>query len=295
MSEQLDTVFDESVDEDALYDAPEQTEEQKANTPDFLEMTIQSCVLPLEFRFSQIDSPYRKAPVAFRTYTYINSVIEGVIPPEKYSFAADQTDRGVRLSKWNIGEATAAVKRFKEAGKRFDFITARVSPQIVRELDFYGFIKEILDKFEFTDPEHLCLEFPRTVLYEDREKVRGALLAMKLLKVRSMMSGFGDGECAVTPLFDLPFDYVLFVPSLVQYTTDRGKHEAMESFIAFVHSTGAKIVIDGVKNDQQLTVISRLDCYGYIPSPAYEGEFEHGRLRMPIDEALLVAQEEEEF
>ena len=53
--------------------------------------------------------------------------------------------------------------------------------------------------------------------------------------------------------------------------------------------------MDGVKNDKQITVLSRADCYGYIPSAAYEGDVEHGRLRMMLDEALLQSDEEEVY
>ena len=273
--------------------AEEELQKQAPAGPDFLEMTIQSCVLPLEMRMSQINDVYKKLPVAYRTYTYMNSVIEGVVPPEKYTYAADQTDRGVRLSKWNIGEAVNAYRQFAEAGRRVDFITARVSPQIVREVDFYGYIKEILDQNKFDQPEKICLEFPRTVLYEDPEKVRMALLSMKLLKVRSLLSGCGERDCPVTPLIDLPFDFVLLAPWLVAYAGDRNKTGAFESLIGFIHGTGARVICDGVKTDAQISVLLRSECYGYVPSPAYQGSVEHGRLRMPISEALLQNDEEE--
>lgn len=280
--------------EDVMPDPEEQEAEAASNAPDFLEMTIQSCVLPLEMRFSQINGTYVVAPRAYRTYLYINSVIEGVIPPERYSFAADQTDRGVRLTKWNIGEAIAAVRKFDEAGRKVEFVTARVSPKIVYELDFYGYVKEILDEYGFDEPEKLCLEFPRTVLYEDSEKVRMALLSLKLLKVKSLLSGFGDRECPATPIFDLPFDYVLLSPWLAGFIDDRGKHEAFESLIALIHNNGCQLIVDGVKTDNQIKVLSRQDVYGYIPSPGYSGDREHGRLRMTLDEALLQSDEEEE-
>ena len=277
--------------------AEEVSEEEKARSmmAEYLEMTIQSCVLPLEMRFSQINSCYRKTPVAYRSFTYINSVVEGVIPPEKYSYAADETERGERLTKWNIGDAIKAVRAFEEKGRKVEFITARVSPQIVREIDFYGYLKTILDEHGFDEPEKLCLEFPRTVLYEDREKVRMALLSMKLLKVKSMLAGCGERDSAMTPLFELPFDFVILAPWLPAYTEDRNKQQAIEALIAFLRSLKCDVIADGVKNDKQITVLSRADCYGYIPSAAYEGDVEHGRLRMMLDEALLQSDEEEVY
>ena len=264
-----------------------------ASLTDYLEMTIQSCVLPLEMRFSQINGTYRRYPRAYRSYTFINSVIEGVIPPEKYSFAADQTERGIRLTKWNIKEAAAAVKAFEKAGRHIEFVTARISPQIIKEVDFFSYIKGILDECELTDYSKICLEFPKTALFENREELRTAVLSLKLLKVRSALSNFGDRDSAVTPLFEIPFDYVILAPWLIENVNDRTKEIPFESLVNFIHGLGTGIIVDGVKNDDQLTILSRYDCFGYIPSPAYEGEVEHGRLRMPLDEATLQEEEAE--
>ena len=260
---------------------------------DYLEMTIQSCVLPLEMRFSQINGTYRRYPRAYRSYTFINSVIEGVIPPEKYSFAADQTERGARLTKWNIKEAAAAIDAFERAGRHIEFVTARVSPQIVKEVDFFKFIKDILDECDLIDNSKLCLEFPKTALYENREELRTAVLSLKLLKVRSALSNFGDRDSAVTPLFEIPFDFVILAPWLIENVNDKNKELPFENLLGFIHGLGTGVIVDGVKSDDQLTILSRYDTFGYIPSPAYEGEVVHGRLRMPLDEAKLQEEEAE--
>ena len=271
----------------------EDAAEAELHMPDYLEMTIQSCVKPIEMRFSQINSCYKKVPTAYRSFTYINSVVEGIIPPERYSYAADETERGARLSKWTLGEAAEAINKFIEAGRHVEFVTARISPRLVREVDFYGYIKEILDGFGFTAYDKLCLEFPRTVLYEDEEKVRMAVLSMKLLKVKTLLVGVGEKDCPITPLFNIPFDYIMLAPWLMPFTVDRNKHVAAESLLTYLREMGCGIIADGVKSDDQITVLARSDCYGYVPSPAYNGEVEHGRLRMPLDEAILQKEEEE--
>ena len=274
-------------------ETPDEAEAEQRK-PNYLEMTVQSCVKPLEMRFSQINGAYSKLPIAYRTFTYINSVIEGIIPPERYSYAADETERGIRLSKWNIGEAISAIRRFSEAGRHVDFVTARITPQLVHEVDFYDYIKQLFNENNFEDNEKLCLEFPRTVMYEDEEKVRSAILSMKLLKVKTMLAGAGDRECPITPLFNLPFDFLLLPQWMSALTTDRNKHIAYESFCSFLRDLGCQFICDGIKNDAQISSVSRVDAYGYIPSPAYEGEVEHGRLRMPLDEAVLQEEEEHE-
>lgn len=281
--------------ETEIFPEEETEQEPQAPKPDYLTMTLESRVLPLEMRFSQINNSYKKAPFAYRSYTYINSVIDGIISPERYSFAADQTEQGIRLSRWNIAEAAKAAKKLADAGRETQFVTARVSPKIVDQLDFYAYIKEFADNCGVEDYTKLCLEFPRTVLFEDQQKVREAILALKLLKIKSMLSGCGNTDSAVTPLFDIPFDYVILAPSLAYRIDDRGKKAAMEAFLSFLRLLGCDVIADNVENDDQISALIRADCVGYIPSPKYHGTADHGRLRMPLDEALLQSDSEGGF
>ena len=268
-----------------------QTEEQL--DAKLVKMSLDSGIAPIEIRYSQINSCYRKLPVAYRSYTYINSVVEGVISPEKYSFAADETDTGIRLAKYNFKAAMKAVEQFIIAGRKIEFVSLRVSPRMLLDLDFYATVKSILDESDFNFPDKLCLEFPRTVLFEDDEKVRMALLGMKLLKVKTMMSGCGEKDSPVTPLINLPFDYVILSPHLCALTDSRDKGTTIASFISFIRGLPCGVIGEGIYNDDQITALSRADCFGYIPSSGYNGSVEHGRLRMPIDEALAQKEEEE--
>ena len=259
----------------------------------YVDMTVNAGVPPLEARFSQINSCYRKRPVAYRMFTYINSVIEGVIPPEKYSYAAEQGESGLRLAKWNITEAIRAVRKFESYGRHVDFVTARCPAHLAVAEDLYGFVKEILDEEDFHSPEKICLEFPRTILYEDEEKVRLSVLSMKLLKVRTMMTGCGEKDCPVTSLINIPVDSVVLAPWLTVLSDDRNKGQIINAFIGFLKSLQMDVICDGIYNDEQINILNRADCYGYIPSSGYEGSVEHGRLRMPLDEALIQKEDDD--
>ena len=46
---------------------------------DYVAMTLNSGVKPLEMRFAQINGTYSKAPLAYRGFTYINSMTMGVL------------------------------------------------------------------------------------------------------------------------------------------------------------------------------------------------------------------------
>ena len=280
-----------NVQETPLDPAAEAAKEPEK--PDYVAMTAASGVAPLEMRFSQINSCYRRLPIAYRSYTYINSVLEGVLPPEKYAFAADETERGIRLAKWNIREAIRAIRRFEEAGRNIEFVSVRCPARLALEQDLFAWMQQVLKYNAFDQPEKLCLEFPQSLLYEDAERVRASILSMKLLKVRTMMSGCGAKDCPVTLLMNLPLDYVVLAPWITVRTDSREQGAAVTALLSFLRAIPIDVIADGAASDEQIRMLSRADCWGYIPSSGYTGMVQHGRLRMTLEDALAQKEEEE--
>lgn len=274
-------------------EAPAEPEEEEVPAgPDYLKMALASGILPMETRYSQINHPYRKVPIAYRSFTYLNSIVSGVVPPEKYSYAADATEIGVRLSRHNIITAMRTVRKMEEAGRKVEFITARCSPSLALEPDMYEWMRALMEENGFDKPEKLCLEFPQSLLFEDAEQVKLSLLGMKLLKVRTMMSGCGADDCPVANLIDIPVDIVLLAPKLTQMLSSRAKNRIVLSLVQFFRALPAEVIADGVTNDEQIATLSRSDCFGYIPASNYSGNVIHGRLRMTLDEATSQKEEE---
>ena len=289
-SEEAQAGTEEEREEEAK---PEEAKEEPEERSPYLELALQAGVAPLEMRFSQINSCFRRLPVAYRSFTYINSVIEGVIPPEKYSYAADGTDRGKKLAEWNLKQAIRAIRSFEARGRHVDFVTARCPASLCLEDDLYDWMQAFLKEEDFRKPEKLCLEFSQSLLYEDEEKIRAAILAMKLLGVKTLMTGCGERDCPVSSLIQIPVDYVLLAPWLTVLMDSRGKSTSVSALIAYFRRLDIQVIGEGARNDAQISALSRADCYGYVPSSGYEGSALHGRLRMTLEEA--VAQKEEEI
>ena len=244
----------------------EKTEEKPEASSPYLELALQAGVAPLEMRFSQINSCFRRLPIAYRSVTYINSVIEGVIPPEKYSFAADGTDRGMKLAKWNLRQAIRAIRSFEARGRHVDFVTARCPASLCLEDDLYEWMRSFLEEEDFHRPNKICLEFSQSLLYEDEEKVRASILGMKLLGVKTLMTGCGEKDCPVSCLIHIPVDYVLLAPWLTALMDSRGKSTSVSALLAYFRRLEIQVIGEGAQNDAQISALSRADSYGYIPS-----------------------------
>ena len=255
--------------------------------------TLNSGIEPLEMRFTQINDPLRRLPVAYRSFTFVNSLIEGVIPPEKYAFAADGTDRGLRLAKWNIQEAAKTLRMMERAGRHVRFITARCPAGLALVPDLYEKIKAILEEERITEPDKICLEFPQSLLFEEEEAVQANLLAMKLLKVRTLMSGCGENDCPVVNLMRVPVDMVILAPRITALVDDRDKSGAVAALISFLRALPVEVIGEGALSDDSVRALSRADCFGYTPAAAYDGTVIHGSLRMTAEEAAAQREEEE--
>lgn len=268
-------------------DKKEILSQETDNTPDYVKMMLDSGITPIEMKFSQINSPYSKAPIAYRTETDFNSILSGKITTSKYSYAADDTSIAVNLAKWNVLHAIDAIKKMERAGRNVEFITTRISPRVLVSIDIYEFLKNIFNSCAFRSPEKLVLEFPSSLLFEDKEKVKQGLLTLKLLKVQSAMSGCGSDDCPVTRLFDLPLDFVIVEKTVTDKAASREGDKFFTTFVDNLRSMGFVVLCEGLSNDAQVPVFTRSEVYGYIPSPEYHGQIVHGPLKMNEEDAIL--------
>ena len=270
--------------------------QEQANLADlhdeYVRQTKESGVPPLELRYCPINDCYSKMPIAYRTATLINSVVMGVIQQEEYSFAANFTETGIRLAKWNIMEAVRAIRAFEEAGRHVQWISVRCPVSLATNVDLYEWMGDLLRKTGLETPEKLCLEFPQSILYAKEASAGHSILDMKLLKVRTIMSGCAAGDCPTSRLTAIPMDMVLLDRATTAYTGSRNKPNLIPTLVQYIRSMRVEVVADGVNDDEQIRALNRAECVGYTTLPTYVGTTEPGGRRMTLEEAI--AQREEE-
>ncbi|MBR4768785.1 MAG: EAL domain-containing protein [Lachnospiraceae bacterium] len=273
----------------------EKTEGQETTeTPDrtaqsFVNATIEAGIDPLEMRFAQINSTYPPEPIAYRSFTYLNSTVTGVTPPEVYAKETDATEEGFNLAKWNITHALRAARKMELAGRKVSYVTARCPFEICLREDLYEIVKQLAEE-QGLSPEAICLEFPPALLKargtEDRLKIRKSILDMKLLKVRTMVTGIGIAEISPAMFYEVPADIFVLDPVITAMADSKSKGAMVSSLVGFLRSFSAEVIADGVYSDSQITSLTRCDCRAYIPSTGYKGKVVHGKLRMTLDEAI---------
>lgn len=290
-----DTADAEETAETAETEQHQLTEEERLFAG-YVNATIEAGIEPIEMRFAQINTVYPPEPVAYRSFTYLNSVTAGVTGPELYAPLSDASEAGIKLAKWNITHALRAARKMQLAGRRIQFVTARCPYEICFEGSLYDTVKALAEE-QGLSPETICLEFPSGTLRvkrtQERQQIRQAFLDMKLLGVKTMISGIGDSDISPAEFFEIPADLYVLDPSITSMAAGKIKGASVAALAAFLKSLSAEIVGDGVYNDSQMNALLKNDCRYYIPSSGYRGSVQHGSLRMKLEEAIAQHVEED--
>lgn len=241
-------------------------EEQKLTLThdDYVRMSIDAGVPPLELCFYPIVDCESGDALAFRTKTVIHSIVRGDMPEDSYLYVSDVRDIGAELLRHNLQHAIEALNKFDEAECPVAYLSVHCSAEIVENenIDLFTILSEILQKNPSLKPERLCLEFPATLMDRDTERAKTVLLDMKVLKVRTALIGCGAENFPAFKLLTVTPDVVILDPSVTAYASSRGKPQFLPSIVAYVKSMGIEAVAEGTAEDRRPS--RRSECWGYL-------------------------------
>ena len=256
--------------------------------------TLDSGVMPLVLRYDQINACDTKLPIAYRTETVVRSTALGHLTSEEYRNACENADVGFRMAEWNVIEAMKHITHFVKSGRDIKWISVRCPSRMVEHVDLYKWMKNLIKENKFRYPDKLCLEFETSLLARKTELARLAVLDMKLLGVKTMLVGGADETCPLSRLVEIPVDMVMLAPSVTKWTGSRNKPRLIPSLIPYLKSMRAEVYADGVLNDDQIMLLNRSECEGYLTAPAYKGKDPTYR-NMGVKKALLQKDTEDNF
>lgn len=237
-----------------------------------LQRSLEAGVEPLHLKYVQINSCDTNNPIAYRSFAIVNSVVLGHLAPKQYVSAMERTDMGIRLAEWSVEEAFGHINKLIESGKKFKWLSVRCPVRLAMEVDVYAWIKRLMDKHDFKHPEKLCLEFSSDLLRADGRLARRAVLDMKLLGVKTLVSNCGRQSCPTSQFLKVPADMALLAPEITAWTGSRNKPQFINTLIPYINSMRVQVYAAGVENDEQIRLLNRVDCVGYTVANDYKGK-----------------------
>jgi EAL domain-containing protein (putative c-di-GMP-specific phosphodiesterase class I) len=256
--------------------------------------TLDAGVLPLVLRYRQINACDTKLPIAYRTETIVRSTALGYLTPEEYQHACESTQVSFRMAEWSVVEAMKHINHFVKAGRDVQWISVRCPSSMVERVDFYQWMKRLIKENHFRYPSKLCLEFDTSLLSKKTEPARLAILDMKLLGVKTLLSGCGDADCPMARIVQIPVDMVMLAPSVTKWTGSRNKPQVVPTLIPYLRSMRTEVYAAGVLNDEQIRLLNRSECIGYTTSSLYEGKSPTER-NLGVRKALAQKDTEDDF
>jgi diguanylate cyclase (GGDEF)-like protein/PAS domain S-box-containing protein len=181
----------------------------------------------------------------------------GLLSPNDFVPAAEQTELIHPLTRWVLNEALRQAHEWQTAGVDLA-VAVNLSGRNLLDPELAETITGLLQAWSIS-PEKLILEITErtTLTTEDFE----ALRRLHGLGVRLAVDDFGTGYSTLTYLRNLPLSEVKIDRSFVtDMVTNQDDATIVRSTIDLGHSMGLKVVAEGVDNAQTARALADLNC-----------------------------------
>lgn len=206
----------------------------------------------------------------------------GLLLPDEFIPAAEQTGFIVELGTWAIEQACREVARWTEMAEisnRLDRpprVSVNVSTLQIGRPGFAAVVRDAITTCGL-DPDQLGLEITESALMADLESSTETLWQLRSDGVRILADDFGTGYSSLAYLSRLPLDALKIDKSFVS-ELDRGSTSEVlvRGIVELARSLGIAVIAEGVETLDQLRALRSMECdlaQGYLlayPAPADE-------------------------
>jgi EAL domain-containing protein (putative c-di-GMP-specific phosphodiesterase class I) len=182
----------------------------------------------------------------------------GLLYPDAFLFAAEQTELVDPLTRWVLKEALLALPRLDPTGELS--MAVNVSARSLGRLDFADEVLHLLSSTD-TDPQRLLVEITETALLVDPARAATTLGRLARAGVRVSIDDFGAGQTSLGYLATLPV-HELKIDRAFVMAMDREPRNAaiVRSVIDLGHNLGFSVTAEGVETAQVLADLQAADC-----------------------------------
>lgn len=184
--------------------------------------------------------------------------VHGVVRPDEFIPAAEQSTLIGPLVRWAIDTAAAQAAVWRASGRDLA-VGVNLS---ARNLEDHAVVEQIANALarHGLPPESLIMEITESALMEDPETALGVVNAIAGLGVRLSVDDFGAGYTSLSRLARLPVQELKIDGSFVAHMLESGQDAAIvKSTIDLAHTLGLAVVAEGVHSAESW---QRLVAYG---------------------------------
>jgi diguanylate cyclase (GGDEF)-like protein/PAS domain S-box-containing protein len=189
--------------------------------------------------------------------------VRGLISPGTFIPIAEQTGDIVPIGRWVLETACnqiLALHREHPLDPPLE-LSVNLSPREFKEGGLIQGIKDVLQATGFP-PQYLHLEITEGVLFEELDRARESLVALKSLGVGLELDDFGSGYSSLRYLQELPFDTLkidrYFVSSLD--ANEESSVRMLQTIVMMASNLNLRVVAEGIEHSPHAQRARDLGC-----------------------------------
>ncbi len=197
----------------------------------------------------------------------------GMVMPHDFISLAEETGLINGIGRFVLRRSCAEAAQWSRMAPDF-VLTVNLSGRQLQREDFVAEVATIVAETSF-DPCSLVLEITESVMVQDDESIRTALIGLKKLGVRLAIDDFGTGYSSLSSLRELPVDILKIAKPFIDGLGSQGDDGAFAAAIVRLGQTlGLSMIAEGIERVEQLAELRPLLCgmgQGYLFAKPMEG------------------------
>lgn len=186
-----------------------------------------------------------------------NSPEQGVIPPEDFMPALEDSGLIVDVGQWVIEEVCRALNVLARQGCGSLRININISPKQFFHVAFIASVERTLRQFHI-DRDQLGFEITESVLLDNSEHVTETMEQIRNMGISVCIDDFGVGYSSLSCLKRMPVQTIKINRGFVrEMTTNADDVAIFKAIVALSKSLGLTTVADGIETEEQYRVILR--------------------------------------
>ena len=188
-----------------------------------------------------------------------NHPTKGMIPPDQFIPALEESGKIVDVGRWVLEEACAQVARWRTLGHR---VTMSINVSM-RQLEFEGFVHDVQAALDANGlpPESLIVEMTESVLMKDAHATVERLQRLKALGVMIAIDDFGTGYSSLAYLRQFPVDVLKIDRSFVSEMNGSPDAAALiHTLVELGRTLGMVTLAEGIEQEIQIEGLRSEKC-----------------------------------
>lgn len=241
----------------ALYEADDSQPLERLSLTARLRRAVERDELVLHYQ--PIYSLTQGAPVAVEALVRWEDPERGLVPPDQFIPAAEQSGLIEPIGAWVVSEACRQLAEWGRLGLE-PAMSVNASPRELRRSNFVRHIAHHLRQNELP-AERLTVEITESTAMHDAGAASPLLEELAGLGVNIAVDDFGDGFSSLGRLRQLPVGELKIDRSFMRdVPADPGAAAVVTAIVGLGEALGCDVVAEGVETEEQRTFLAEHGC-----------------------------------